>query len=412
MCKINDEYIINYFWRKQFNSKMLNNIPYYINEYLINRYNDSSSLLETINRIKLNIEIVPKCPICGKPLKYINKISIKNLPYEKTCGNTLCLKQLRNVKSKQTKLERYSDPHYVNKEKAEQTKLERYGDPHYVNKEKTEQTNLIKYGVKNVFKNKDIINKIYTCKLERYGDPHYVNKDKAEQTKLERYGDPHYVNKEKAEQTNLMKYGVKNSGGIESSLEKQKLTCKLKYSKDYFFQTDEFKEKFKNTSLQKFGTDFPIQSEYVKNKINYNQIVIKQNETKRLNHSFNKSNPEDTCYKLLTKKFNKVKRQYKDNKRYPFYCDFYICDIDMFIEYNGFWTHGGHPFDENNLDDINKLNIWKTKNNSFYIGAIYNWTIRDVNKRNIAKENKLNYLEFYNIKDFKNWINNFDNITK
>ena len=209
-----------------------------------------------------------------------------------------------------------------------------------------------------------------------------------------------------------MKYGVKNSGGIESSLEKQKLTCKLKYNKDYFFQTDEFKEKFKNTSLQKFGTDFPIQSEYVKNKINYNQIVIKQNETKRLNHSFNKSNPEDTCYKLLTKKFNKVKRQYKDNTRYPFYCDFYICDIDMFIEYNGFWTHGGHPFDENNLDDINKLNIWKTKNNSFYIGAIYNWTIRDVNKRNIAKENKLNYLEFYNIKDFKNWINNFDNITK
>ena len=54
-------------------------------------------------------------------------------------------------------------------------------------------------------------------------------------------------------------------------------------------------------------------------------------------------------------------------KLFEFFCDFYIEDIDTWIEFNGFMTHGGHPFDENNLDDINKLNIWKTKNNSFYI---------------------------------------------
>ncbi len=198
---IDDNTIINYFWKKQFSYKLLNDLNEDIYNYLINRYDDSSSILETINRIKLNIDIVPKCPICGNPLKYKNKIHLHISPYESTCGSKKCLNKIRDIHSKQSKLERYGDQNYVNKEKAEQTKLERYGDPYYVNKEKAEQTNLAKYGVKNVSQNKIIINKIEQTKLERYGDPHYANKEKAEQTKLERYGDPHYVNKEKAEQT-------------------------------------------------------------------------------------------------------------------------------------------------------------------------------------------------------------------
>ena len=41
---------------KDFDYLLLQNeINQEVNEYLINRYNDSSSLLETINRIKLNI---------------------------------------------------------------------------------------------------------------------------------------------------------------------------------------------------------------------------------------------------------------------------------------------------------------------------------------------------------------------
>lgn len=67
-----------------------------------------------------------------------------------------------------------------------------------------------------------------------------------------------------------------------------------------------------------------------------------------------------------------------------------------------------HPFDENNVDDINKLNFWKSKHTSFYENAIEIWTERDVLKRKTANDNNLNYLEIFSI-DFdkcKNAITN------
>ena len=42
--------------------------------------------------------------------------------------------------------------------------------------------------------------------------------------------------------------------------------------------------------------------------------------------------------------------------------------------------------------------MWKSKNSPYYLDAIKTWTIRDVNKRKIAKENKLNYLEIFSCK--------------
>ena len=39
---------------------------------LINYYNDSTSINETIYRIVNNIDIHPVCKICGKPVKFTN----------------------------------------------------------------------------------------------------------------------------------------------------------------------------------------------------------------------------------------------------------------------------------------------------------------------------------------------------
>ena len=94
--------------------------------------------------------------------------------------------------------------------------------------------------------------------------------------------------------------------------------------------------------------------------------------------------------------------QYKDN-RYPFACDFYIPSLDLFIECNYHWTHGGKPY-EGTENDKKIVEKWKTKNTKFYNNAIQTWTVRDVNKRNTVKENKLNYIEFWNIDDLKTWM--------
>ena len=89
-------------------------------------------------------------------------------------------------------------------------------------------------------------------------------------------------------------------------------------------------------------------------------------------------------------------RQYRD-ERYPFACDFYIKSEDLFIELNLNWTHGLHPFDKNNKQDLEKLATWqeKAKTSAFYKKAIYTWTDLDVRKLKAAQENKLNYFAYY-----------------
>ena len=62
------------------------------------------------------------------------------------------------------------------------------------------------------------------------------------------------------------------------------------------------------------------------------------------------------------------------------------------------WTHGGHPYNPNSIKDQVKLQQWQSKANNgsrFYKNAIKVWTISDPNKRKIAKENHLNYIEVF-----------------
>lgn len=121
-------------------------------------------------------------------------------------------------------------------------------------------------------------------------------------------------------------------------------------------------------------------------------------ETKRKNKSFNKSNSEQKFFELLKCVYNEpdIIRQYSD-ERYPFNCDFYIKSLDLFIQCNFHWTHGGKPFDSNDQDCIQQLKNWQEKaiKSKYHSIAIQTWTIRDVKKLNIAKQNNLKYLLLY-----------------
>lgn len=120
--------------------------------------------------------------------------------------------------------------------------------------------------------------------------------------------------------------------------------------------------------------------------------------TKKKNNSFNTSEPEEQLYKTLLEQYNEktILRRYKD-KRYPFYCDFYILEDDLFIELNAHWTHGGRPYDPEDIECQEQLKKWqeKAKTSRFYENAIKTWTERDVKKQKTAKENNLNYKVIY-----------------
>ena len=131
--------------------------------------------------------------------------------------------------------------------------------------------------------------------------------------------------------------------------------------------------------------------------------------TKKLHNSFNTSGPEEHFYKKLLElnKHFTIYRQYKD-ERYPFYCDFYIKELDTFIELNMHWTHGQHPFDAEDPRDQATLLEWnkKAQTSSFYKAAIDVWTERDPKKRRTAKERKLHYIELFTPKDVDIFLDN------
>ena len=202
--------------------------------------------------------------------------------------------------------------------------------------------------------------------------------DKIKNTNRQKYGvDNPYQSEEikkKIRETNLQKYGVDNAMKLKATIEKCKQTNRKKYNADCYAHTNAFK---------KFMQD---------NKETFTEKIF---DTKRKNHSFKKSSKEDKLFEILSSNW-KVIRQYH-SEVYPYACDFFIPELNLYIEYNGTWTHGKHPYNKNNSTDTDTLLEWQNKgiNSKFYLNAIETWTLRDVNKLNTAKQNKLNYMMIY-----------------
>ena len=146
----------------------------------------------------------------------------------------------------------------------------------------------------------------------------------------------------------------------------------------------------------------------VNDKINerVNFIIRRENDQEIKETHFDKCRSKDEfkMYELLTKKYGKenVLKEYKCNK-YPFHCDFYIKSKDLFIEYQGFYSHGDRKFvgDEGQIRQLKQL---IDRNNTACSNIINTWAFSDVVKRKIAEINGLNWIEFYNIENFEKWI--------
>ena len=217
-------------------------------------------------------------------------------------------------------------------------------------------------------------------------------KQKMFNTKELLYGDKNYNNKERLIDT-LSKRADEE---IRKITEKSKQTRLLKNGGKYF--SDESINKIRETTYNRYGVDSFTKTQQFKEFISAQQLNIqnKQYKTKKDNHSFNKSKIEKELEKYFIENSINYISQYRSDE-YPFSCDFYFPDSNYYIEVQGNWTHGQHPFDSKNTDDIEILNKWKSKSekSKFYKNAIYVWTEHDVKKRNIAKENRLNYLEIF-----------------
>ena len=274
---------------------------------------------------------------------------------------------------------------------------------------KSKRTCLEKYGVESPLQNDVFLKKKNRTCLEKYGYENVckssVIKNKWKQTLMDNYGVDSPLKSEeimnKKIKTCLEKYGCKNPLQNNEVYDKLKKTNLKKYGYEISILNEDVKNKKLKTNLKKYGCENPLQNEVIKKK---------QLQTMLNNKTINISKTEDDIYNLLVKIFKTVNRQYVSDI-YPFPCDFYIPKIDLYIEYNGHWTHGKEPYIGTD-EQIEKVKLWESKSNDCqqdyrhnqYKRAIDTWTKRDVLKRTIANNNDLNYLEFFNKDEFNKWF--------
>jgi len=293
------------------------------------------------------------------------------------------------------------------RQKIEQTKLNKYGDIKYNNKEKSSQT----WRNKTIEEIADIVDKRRITKNKIYGDEKFNNRDKAKKTCIDRYGVKHFTNRKKYIKTCLDRYGVENP-----------------------FQLEEVKEEIRKYFLDNFGVDHPMKIEKVKNKVvnGVNNFYKNKNEEmfkkyfKILKYKdennihvrckncgcdfwiqkqyfiwrFNKKvHPCYKCYNLSNisiyekELFDFIEINYngeiiKNYRKliYPYELDIYIPELKLAFEFNGLYWHNEKFVDKNY--HLNKTELCEEK--GIHLVQIYedDWVL----KKDVVKSRILNLL--------------------
>lgn len=267
---------------------------------------------------------------------------------------------------------------------------------------KAKQTCLQKYGVENPYQAEEVKAKIRQTSIDRHGGIGNGSKeiaDKISKTKEKKYGNSKFTNREKCKRTCIEKYGIENFGQSPNALSKKKKTCLDNFGVDNPWKSNKVREKSKATMMTRYGYDNYGKSKQSRQYLGSEEFKNKRRKTLHEHGTYGKSQAEDRCYDLLQSIFPNAMHHYTSDV-YPFECDMYVPELDLYVECNFFWSHGGHFFDETNSDDLKTLEEWKSKNTKFYDIAIHVWTESDLKKLETAQKNNLNYLVCWSEEEF------------
>lgn len=264
------------------------------------------------------------------------------------------------------------------------TNMTLYGVPYVaqspVFQAKTRAINLCRYGYTNAMKSPSMRKRM--SQIMKKNAPMIAAKSR--RTCLEKYGVEYYGQTAEARKAQ----SERMRGNLDVFLAKTRATMQKRYGVNYSWESAALHSKMQATMLQRYGsTSYPQSDEY---KQNVGVIQSKINATKRKNGTFNTSGIEERIKALKI-----FESQYNKDVRYPYLCDFYDKDRDLFIEVNASWTHGHHWYDA--VQDADVCNKWKEKSNEsqYYACALAVFTKHDVEKRNIARSNDLNYVTLW-----------------
>ena len=291
------------------------------------------------------------------------------------------------------------------------------------------QSVLKKYGVDNPMKVPDVQAKAReTCRI-KYGHDWAASSHEVqsliEATNLEKHGArrpiqaPQVYAKMRA--TVRSQYGVDFAAQIPAVRDKIKATFQERYGVDEILSHGPTRDKIIETNISKYGGPAPMSSEEIRDKASATLLAHygvehvadipgmseRITDSKIRNGTIGTSRSEVILFQILKLQFgeNGVIAQYRSDD-YPFACDYYIPERGLYIELNALWTHGGHWFDSMNLEDISTLAKWQDRGTLYYQNAIDTWSVRDVHKRNVARQKRLRYVVFWDsdLKDVRQWI--------
>ena len=214
----------------------------------------------------------------------------------------------------------------------------------------------------------------------------------------------------KAKSTNIERYGVENVMQNDEIKERLAVANIAIYGGKSPFSSNEIQAKAINSKLAKMRSELEV---FLKDEIIGESV-------------FSQSPAEKIVFCELVSRFGKadVYHQYgihPYDARYPFSCDFYIKSLDLFIEINLHYSHGGHWFDCGSQDDLNRKNQLLNSDSRNSRISVDTWCNKDVIKRNTAKASGIKYLVFWdnsysqvnktripNLKDFYKWFSSYN----
>ena len=310
----------------------------------------------------------------------------------------------RIEKAKKTKLEKYGDANYNNRDKAIKTQLELYGGVGLASSviaEKAKETCLNTYGVDNPAK-ADVV------------------KEKTKQTCEERFGGPSPFSSheviEKCNKTCEERHGVSSRGAIPSRIARAKETALSNWGSDNYCNRVSAHE----TMLKRYGVEHAMQNASIKQHAsdvinNLYGVAWNCMRPEARHYGSNNSGPNIEFEKLLIDNSISFTREFAlDNYSYDFKIGSILVEINPTITHNSTWTpfgdHKGiqsdyhykksrtaeqhgyrciHVWDWDNLTKI--VTMLKTRETLY--GR--NCTIEEIDVETAAKFINMNHLQNY-----------------
>ena len=299
-----------------------------------------------------HVVVEVECDYCQSILKMEYRSYLK---YSKNETDSYCCVKCNNVKVRKTNLERYgvicNSQLKSNKKMVKEKWQSKTEDEKNLIVNNRKETCLEKYGVDTYTKTDEFKIKSKEKWLEKYGfeNPSYseIVREKRVKTKLKNFG---FINNSQTEEwkdriDEIWKNKPKEE--IDRILENRRITCNLKYNKDSYSQTDEYKIRFKNTCIERYGVESPMQSVIIFNKQQKSGLKTKKYDNTELVYqgTYELDFLEKYHDRLKIEKINPIQYFLNENSHY-YHPDFYLPEYNLIIEVKSSYTYN-YDLDKN-----------------------------------------------------------------